>query len=304
MLNLQAIFNFAILLFWVRVWSTPANEFYFNPFLSATVRLTDSVLTFLRPVLRLPEQAAACAVLLVFGAFKTLLLGRLGASWSLTIGSVFQFAPPAAGDLWAPHFLYSALDAVLFFARLWTVYFLVQALSGQQRVSRASEAFAYFARPFSRLPFLAQPVVLLLLHGFLAVALSRTGVLTETLPGPAPEAGKAAASPFLTGPLFVQLLKTVWLAVLSAADGLALLTRALFILILGNFAAAIFQLGGLMVICHETVEMLLGRFARNRTLTGAGLDFTPLIFFFVANITYNGVRSGLYSLIHTPLFQS
>ena len=303
MSNLHIIFNTLILLFWVRVWSAPANEFYFNPFLSGTVRLTDSVIAFLRPALRLPEQAAALLVLLFFGAFKTLLLGRLGDTWTLTIGAVFHFAPPSASDLWWPHFLYSALDAALFFVRFWTVFFLVEAISGQPRASRAAEAFAYFARPFSRLPFALQPVALLALHGLLALALSRTGVLTEAMAGQAADVDKTAASPFLTGPLFAQLLKTGWLAVLSLADGLALLTQALFILILGNLAAAILQIGSVTVICHEAVEMLLGRFARNRGVTGMGLDFTPLIFFFVVSITYDGIRSGLFNLIHSAFFQ-
>lgn len=303
MFKLQIIFNLLMLLFWVRLWSAPANEFYFNPFLSGTVRLTDSALSFLRPVLRLPEHAAALLVLLFIGTFKTLFVGRLGGSWGLTIGSAFQFAPPVAGDLWWPHFLYSLLDTALFFARFWTVYFLVQMISAQQRPTRATEAFAYFARPFSKLPFLAQPIMLLALHGALAFLLTRTGVLTEVLAGPATaEVEQTAASPFLAGPLFMQLLKTGWLAVLSFADGLALLTQTLFILILGNFAAAILQIGSAMIICHEAVEMLLGRFARNRAMTGMGLDFTPLIFFFVVSITYDSVRSGLFNLIHSSFF--
>ncbi len=301
MLTFTLLFNLMLLLFWVRLWSSPSGEFHFNPFLSGTVRLTDSVFSFLRPVLRLPEQAAALLILVFIVAFKTLFVSRLGGHWSLTIGAVFQFAPPVAGDLWGPRFLYSALDAALFFAHVWTVYFLVLAISSQQRASRAAEAFAYFARPFSRLPFLAQPVALLVIHGLLALTLSRTGVLTETLPNQTAE--PSAASPFLSGPLLLQGLRTGWLAVLSFADGLALLTRTLFVLILGNFAAAILQIGGIAVVCHEAVEMLMGRFARNRTATGMGLDFTPLIFFFVISITYDSIRAGLFNLIHSNFFQ-
>jgi hypothetical protein len=301
MLKIPIIFDVLFLLFWVRLWSAPANEFYFNPFLSGTVKWTDSTLAFLRPVLRLPEQAATLLVLLFIGVFKTLLYGRMGNVWVLTIGSVFQFSPPAASDLWGPHFLYSALDTALFFARFWTVYFFVLAISPRERTTRVAEAFAYFARPFSRLPFLAQPAFLLAFHGLLAFSLTRTGILAEALTGHA--TAPTAASPFLDGPLFVQALKTGWLAVLSFADGLTLLTRALFILIIGNFASSIFQIRGLMIICHETVEMLLGRFARNRAVTGMGLDFTPLIFFFVVSITYDSVRTGLFNLIHSSLFQ-
>jgi hypothetical protein len=300
MLKLPIIFNVLMLLFWVRLWSAPANEFYFNPFLSGTVRLTDAAHAFLRPVLRLPEQASALLLVLFVGVFKTLLLGRLGTTWSLDIGSVFRFGPSPSGELWAPHFLFSALDFAQFLLRLWTVFFLVQALSFRQRAGRALEAFAFFARPFSSLPFLAQPAALLALHGLLAFALSRAGVLTEALSDQAVET--PTASPFLTGPLLLQALRTCWLGVLSFADGLLLLTQSLFVLILGNFVASLFQIGGAMVICHEAVEMLLGRFARNRGATGLGLDFTPLIFFFVVSLTYDSIRAGLLNLIQFPFF--
>ena len=64
------VFNLLLLLFWIRLWSAPAKEFYFNPFLSGTVKFTDSVLAFLRPVLNMPEQAAALVVMLFVILFR------------------------------------------------------------------------------------------------------------------------------------------------------------------------------------------------------------------------------------------
>ena len=298
---LSYAFNLIMLLFWIRLWSAPESEFYFNPFLSGTVKLTDSVLAFLRPALNLPEKAAALLILLFLGVFKALFIARLSGSWTLSFGTAFLFAPPTAGDALWPHFLYSALNVATFLIRLWSVYLFVILIAPQQHASRASEAFAFFARPFSRLPLLAQPAVLLVLHLVLAFTVSRTGVLS-TVAQIGQEAKADAVSPFLTGPLFVQLLKTGWLAALSFADGLALLTRALFILIIGNFGASLLQARGAMIICHEGVELLLGRFARNRAVTGMGFDFTPLIFFFVVDMMYNSIRLGLFNLIHSSMF--
>ena len=294
-------FNILLLLFWVRLWSVPEKEFYFNPFISGTVKFTDSALAFLRPVLCLPEQAA-CAVVLVFLLlFKTLLFSRLGVTWHLSLGTYFQFSPLAAADHRAASaLLFSVLHVALFFVRLWTLLVLVRLITPAFRVTRASEALAFFARPFSLLPPLAQPFALLLLHGLLAFACTRTGTLSilgQPLEAQLPE----AASPFLGGPLYWQLLKTGWLAVLSFADGLMFLTRGLFILIVGNLVAALLQVRGAMIICSEGADLLLGRFARRNT-AGAGFDFAPLIFFFVVNVMYGGICRSLLELIQSPFF--
>lgn len=302
-------FYIVMLLFWIRIWAVPAREFYFNPFLSGTVRLTDSVLTFLRPVLMLPEQIAALVVMLVILLFKTLLFWRLGECWSVIIGEAFEFTPRVQGERFAPFFVFSLLQAAVFIIRLWTVYLLVRLITPRERSTRATEALAFFSRPFSLLPFITQPLVLLALHVTAAFALPRLGLLhasgdmllqTERLMQSGAQAQNITLrNLFLTGPLLGQLLKTCWLAAISIADGLMFLMRLLIILIIGNIGAALLQARGLMIICNEGVELLLGRFAR-RNPTAAGLDFTPLIFFFVVSLLYNSICRVLYQLIHSP----
>ena len=294
-------FNLLLLVFWIRLWSAPEKEFYFNPFLSGTVKLTDSVLAFLRPVLFLPEQAAALVVLLFITLFKTLLFYRLNVTWIIRIGTYFQFAPDVAGERIVPLLLFSVLHVAVFLVRLWTVYLLVGLITPPFRTTRATEALAFFARPFSRLPPLAQPFVLIALHAALVFALSRTG--TFSVFGQTPEASRPLlSSPFLEGPLYAQLLKTGWLAALSFADGLMLLTRGLFVLILANLGASILQARGAALICSEGAELLLGRFARHG-VGGMGFDFTPLIFFFVVDLMYNGICRILYELIRSPFLK-
>ena len=295
-------FNILLLLFWIRLWSAPDKEFYFNPFLSGTVRLTDSVLAFLRPVLNLPEQAAALLLILFTVAFKTLLMARLNVAWTLSFGTDFSYAPSVTDSPWRPLLLFSAFHFTSFLLKFWSVYLLVKIITPPQRINRATEALDFFARPFSRLPLLAQPVVLVALHVALAFAVSRTGILSTVNPL-SQETKTVDTSPFLSGPLFAQLLKTGWLAALSMADGLALLIRSLFILIIGNLGAALIQAQSAVIICSEGVELLMGRFARSRAMATVGIDFTPLIFFFVVDMVYRGVCLGIANLINSPLFQ-
>jgi len=300
MFYLFLLFHFVFLLFWLRLWSAPEREFYFNPFVSGTINLTDRVILFLRPVLAMPEAMAALVILSIVTLFQTLLAARFQFSLGVTLGTAFRFTSPAAPDNPFLLFPFTLLQTALFLVRLWTVYLLVRLITPPFRVTRATEALAFFARPFSRVPLRFQPFLLLALHGLLALALTRTAdlrLLTRLTGTPA----ATDASPFLTGPLLLQLLKTGWLAVLSFADGLMFLTRSLFVLILGSLGAALIQSRGLSVLCGEGADLLLGRFARRGT--GAmGFDFTPLIYFFVVDFLYNGICRGLYGMIHSPLF--
>jgi hypothetical protein len=293
-------FNILLLLFWIRLWSAPAKEFYFNPFLSGTVRMTDSVLDFLRPVLYLPEQAAAMIVLLFIILFKTILFLRLQVIWTIKFGTYFNFSSTLVGDKMSAVLLFSILHFAAFLLKLWTVYLLVRLITPPFRANRATETFDFLARPFSRLPLLAQPFVLLALHAALAFTVSRTGTLS-TISQITETAKAVAVSPFLEGPLYAQFLKTGWLAALSFADGLSMLMWALCIFVLGNLIAAVLQTRGAMIICSEAVELLLGRFARTR-IGGMGFDLTPLIFLFVVNMLYTYICLGLINLINSPLF--
>ncbi|HRR34033.1 MAG TPA: hypothetical protein P5026_08045 [Kiritimatiellia bacterium] len=290
-------FHIAALIFWVRFWSAPTREFYFNPFLSGTIRMTDSVFAFLRPVLFMPERAAALVVLLFVLLFKTVVAWRFGGEWLIRIGQVFAFAPMPTTQPAVSLFTFSVLQAAVFILRLWTLYLLVRLITPPFRTSRAGEALAFFVRPFSRMPVLLQPLCLLALHGILAFSLVHTCTVTQA---PMPDAAPPI-NPFLTGPIYAQLLKTCWLAALSLNDGLMFLTRGLFVLIIANFGAALLQARGVAIVCSEGVELLLGRFAR-RGGTGMGFDFTPLIFFFVVDLLYSSISRFLFQLIHSPLF--
>ncbi|NLC79929.1 MAG: hypothetical protein GX748_01950, partial [Lentisphaerae bacterium] len=207
----------------------------------------------------------------------------------------FAFAPLPAANHAVSLVLFSTLQTAVFILRLWTVYLLVRLITPPFRSTRASEALAFFVRPFSYVPAMLQPFALLALHGVLAFTLTHACVLTQS---PMPDADRPL-NPFIAGPLYAQFLKTCWLAVLSFSDGLMFLTRGLFVLIVANFGAALLQARGAAVICSEGVDLLLGRFAR-RGGTGMGFDFTPLIFFFVADLLYTSIGRILLQLMHTP----
>jgi hypothetical protein len=299
MVYLQLIVNLFLLLFWVRFWVRPANEFYFNPFLSGTTRFVDSIVQFLRPVIMLPDQLAALALLSFFCVFKTIFFMRFGGGVTLSYGTIFSFTPDLQHASFSYQLLYGGLQFGLFIVRLWTLYFIVRILARPTRLTRAAEAFAFFARPFSLIPFLLQPFVLIALHFCITALIISLGFIPSVLSALISNAQAPATDIFLTGHPLAVLLKLGWLSLMSYGDGLMWMNNALLLFILGNFLSMIFGFKTVMLICTESVDVLLGRFSRRQTAT-SGIDFTPMIFFFIVNFIYGIIQTGLYKLITAP----
>lgn len=300
MLYLQLVAHLILVLFWVRVWERPANEFYFNPFLSGTIRFTDTILQFFRPVLMLPDQGVAFVLLCFFCVFKTLFFLRFGPGVTFSFGTLFSFTPDPDHTSFSLHILYGVLQFALFMIRLWTLYFFVRLIAPPKRLTRAAEAFAFFTRPFSLIPFFLQPFVLIGLHFCLTVVILNLDLIPSTLTSLIQDPEAPALTLFQEGHPLHLLLRMGWLSLMSFGDGLMWMNNALLLSILGSFLSMLFGMKTIMLICAESVEVLLGRFARRPTATG-GIDFTPMIFYFIVNSLYAMIQIGLYKLITLPL---
>jgi hypothetical protein len=302
MIYLQLIAHLILVLLWLRIWVKPANEFYFNPFLSGTTRFIDSILNFLRPVLMLPDQGAAFVLLAFFCVFKTLFFIRFANGVALSFGTLFSFAPAPQNDAFPLQVLYGTLQFALFLVRLWTLYFFVSLISTPKRLTRAGEAFAFFTRPFSLLPFAIQPFILVGLHFCLTITILNLGFIPSTLTVLIQEPQASAVDLFQMGNPFLLLLKTGWLSLMSFVDGLMWVNNALLLCLLGSFLAMLFGLKTVMLICTEGLDVLLGRFSRRQTAT-SGVDFTPIIFYFIVYTLYSMIQIGLYNMIASPLIK-
>jgi len=279
--------NFLLLLFWIRLWADPGRAFYFNPFLSGPMRLVDAVVG----ALGLPARLT-CMLILAFGlVFRAALAFHFGHPWPIVIGAIFPFAPRAA--VFSQLLVFSVLDFLLFIARLWTAYVLIRLITPSNRADRATEAFAFAVRPFS---LLAPPLRLALL----AIAhLLIVWELTPYLDGNAIANIQSAVPPMprvVLPDALAGLLKLGWMAAASFADGLNAMRAALVAFVIGGLAAAILQNPVLRQICHEGMNVILGRFARAPFAAGM-MDFTPLIFFFALHLLYSAFSSVILTLI-------
>jgi hypothetical protein len=302
MIYLQLIAHLILVLLWVRFWVKPANEFYFNPFLSGTTRLMDAILNFMRPVLMLPDQVATLVMLAFFCVFKTLFFLRFGNGVILSFGTIFAFVPDPERDSFSLQILYGVLQFGFFLVRLWTLAFFVRLIAPPKRLTRAREAFDFFTRPFSLLPTPVQPIILLGLHFCFTITILNLGFIPSTLPGLVQEPQANVADLFLTGQPHLLLLKAGWLSLMSFGEGLIWVNNALILCLAGSFLSLMFGWKTIMVISTEGIEVFLGRFARRQTAT-SGIDFTPIIFYFIVYILYSMIQMGLYNLIASPLIK-
>lgn len=270
-----------LLMFWVRLWSQPDKDLYFNPFLSAPTRLTDRVLDFLRPALPIPGRLTALLLLAFFLVFRAVTLQHflVDEPWVLTLGTHVHFLPREPGASGAMTF--SVLHFLFFVARYWGVYLLIQFLTPIPRRDRSSQAFAFAALPLPLLRRWMQLLLLLAVHGLLVLELSRVGFIPPTAPDAPPHAIEAAVLP--SGP--VSLRNLVCLCLLSVADALTMAWQLMFALLVSSFVAAMLQNAALLAISNEGVSTMLGG-GRRRLIVGF-LDLTPLLYMASIYLLYN-----------------
>jgi len=299
MTYLQLTAHLFLLVFWMRLWVKPRESFSFNPFLSGPGRLGDTVVAFLRPALGLSDRAAPLVLLAFLWVFQAMFFARFGKAWHLSFGMV-QFMPPQETLAWGIQFAYSALHSAQFLVQAWTVYFFTRLLAPPNCSTRAQEAFAFFMNPFSRLPLLVQPLVLLALHLALAFAVIRMGALSH-VGLPKQDATLFVSGAFTSGHVLRQSVATGCVAAMSFANGLETLIYSIIFFILGGLVMVLAGAQTLSVIFRESVDALMGRFARNPAATGGGLDFTPILFIFVVSFINGNVQVLLSRLLLMPL---
>jgi len=293
---LSFIFNLLIVALIVRLCSKNSSEFFFNPFVTYVNTRINRALAFLKPILALPEQLSLIIIIIFIFLFKTLLLSRLDYNTGITFGEYIRCRPSGNISEHSAILIFSFLNTMLFIFKLWSFYILVSLVAAPKRRGRAGEALCFFTRPFSSLPLIFQPFVLLGVHALTAFSASVVGVFSYT-----PE-GSAEIIPLslTASPLIVRFIKMVWMGILSLSDGLMMMVTILFTCIIGSVIAALMKKRSVMTLCQEGVALVLGRFYRGGA-TGAGLDFTPIIFYFAVSIGYKMISSFVTGQIRMPI---
>jgi hypothetical protein len=296
MVQLSFFFNIILIALFVKLISKAESEYFFNPFVGYVTTRINKLLDFLKPVLALPEQMALLIIVISLFFFKTLLISRLSPTISLSFGQLITCTPASEIPEQISLLTFSLLNTISFLFKFWGFYFLASLIAAPNRKNRASDAFKYYAKPFSSIPFIYQPIILLALHAALAGIASNLGSLSFQ-----PQESSSPVVISLTSyPIIVQIIKTVWLGLLSLSDAIMVMIQVLFISIIGSMISTILKKRDMMILCNEASELVLGRFAR-RASANSGMDFTPIIFFFAAHYGYMILSTFVTNLINTPI---
>ncbi len=290
--NVIIVTDLFLLLLWARIWIDSDQEFYFNPLLSAPVRLTDRIFDFLRPVfIGLPSRGIALFTLLFLLAFRGAVVYKAAAAWSLTVGMVVQRQLPL--ESWQACMLFSGLEFLVFLVRLWGLALLISLITPTRRPDRATLAFRFFTVPFSVLPRLPLAACVVLLNVLVMLALQHVGVqpMTESIVGLKPlDAGLDWAQPI------AALVQLGWLTALSLSDVLLMARSAMLVCVFTGLGAALLQKRGLQQLCNEAVQVLLGGFGRRPLLVGM-MDLTPIVYFMALDFLYRLAVGVLHTLM-------
>ncbi len=294
----QTTINLLILVCVAYILAARRPTFSFNPFVSGPMQGIERLLDYFRSALRIPNILIGLLLIALLLTISTMLPYRTGRppELDLAAGNLFVFHAGEAAGL-SGYWHVSLLKTLLFFIRLWSVFFIVNLITPRERTTRAFDAYTFYAAPFSRLPILSQGIALLLAAFLIAFAAIHTlqpnppdAALAETL------GAGGITGLFTDASLPIRILRFVWLSLLVIIDSLRIINQALLALLIGNLVCALFQwqVGGLL--CMEGVYMLLGRFARKSPSAG-GIDLTPLIFMILVNMLHVAFVQTLTSLI-------
>jgi len=314
MVYLQLFFNLILLALLARICSPTRPEIFFNPFISGPNGWFDALHNFFRPALRLPARMADIVLFALVFTIKTMLLYRIGFQSATAIGLWLISSPlhaPDAAPALPQLFAASAVESGLFIIRTWSAFLFISTITPTSRAGRAYDAFCFFTRPYSQIHLVLQPIVLLAIcFGCCRLMMfcteitdpeimSRIAGGQQALPRFFAPAEKITAATFTQGPPVLQIFRTLYLAMLVVAEGLRYANQILFAAIIGSIVCVIFRFRVGMVICNECVSMVLARF-RSQNIVGGGIDFVPLIYFFVVNIVYSIIGNALRQLITLP----
>jgi len=272
----DTLLNGLLFLFWFKLWNKPADHaLRSNPYLWQLGHTSDKLISFLSPVFFGAPPAVISVVALLFLVVFRAAAVPTSAHWILNVGFVGGEADPIK-FISCLSFSFLSFAAFLFY--LWGMS-LVYVRDARSSLFRHTTGTLFaMSRPFTSIPLVVRPVVLVLFGMILAAGLkAATGGVGSILP----DTGRLAA----LGSYAIASL-TGW------ANVLLVITQCIVLLIIGSWASQLGASPSLMFMCRDWMDMLLGSMRRFPVRLGI-LDLTPVVFLFLL--------TGLYIMLFRVL---
>ncbi len=269
------LFNVVLLLFWIRLWSFNRREFYFNPYLARLSNLTDKVFKFIEPVFFQASVRVVALVSLVFLLIFRCFLVKSG-GWTLGMGGFWMtLHDPGFPGLLA----FSFLSFAMFILNLWT-FAVVYLTFNSNPAAHTRVAIRVITYPFSAIKAKHRPVVLLVAGMAIVFALD---MLTNDFRGIA-GGEQVIIGDLSTGGVVPYVLRLALISISGILEIILIIRTLMFVLVIGSIISMVAGSPNVAYVCNDWIELLLGFFRRYPLRLGM-MDLTPLIFFFVLDIT-------------------
>ncbi len=257
----DTIGNALLLVFWFRVWTVDDRSLLFNRYLLPLGRLSDRVVDFLRPVFfRTPVRLVALFIVLLLLVLRGLIMGP-ASDWNIRMGFVTLHPGNSSGAC----LVFSLLSFAAFLFKLWGLT-LIYVRRLHAATDHPSDALDHLARPFTLIPAVWRPLLLMLAGTLL-------GILFQTAAGPtAPEAQ----------PWALIVARAAVCAVAEWTNLLALIAALLVLLVIGSWVGLFAGSPPLQEVCRDWIALLMGPL-RARPLALGTIDLMPLVLIIVLN---------------------
>lgn len=247
---IDLLFNFLLLMFWVRLLPPEQENTYFNPYIAWINRVSRMVLNKLRQ--GMPHVSPFQLAALVFGG---LLVAR-----GLIAGDVrFGFELRGPVGAWRFSLLLSAVSFVRMLFYLWVIATVLAPDRGRHHAM--SQCLRFLARP---LPAWSPPRRWLTVIGLGLVISGILLVMPRTL-----HDGAAGIPEYF-------VMRSLVNTAAALVDVLAILQALLLAAVIGSWITLLAPSDGLGAFCHDAMILLLGPL-RNYRLAIGTLDLTPLL---------------------------
>jgi len=266
----DTFFNLVLLIFWFQVWNKGERRAYFNPFLASLAHLSNSAVSYVRPVfVGVRDNIIAAFIVAFLIVFRALLVSR-GAIWGIAIG--FHMSRAVTSNLLGC-VVFSVVSFGFFLFQIWAISLIYVQKRHPTAASHPVETIDVLSRPFTDIPAHLRPVSLLAYGSVLVILLARFGVpVTMSMQGA------------LVPPLS-SMLQTPICALAAGVDMLLVLRGFLIVLIIGSWVSMFSMSPGVTNFCREWMDLMLGPFRRYPLRVGM-IDLTPLVAIFAVQFVH------------------
>ena len=280
----DTLFNILLVLFWVEVWSGGDRSLSFNPYLAPLSRAGGAVVRFLSPVFfGLPDRVVALAAFAFVVVFRGVIVPGKSV-WILTLGMDRQVDSASITSC----LVFSLLSFAIFLFKLWGVSLVFVRQERTGTFDQTTGALYALSRPFTDLRVALRPAVLLVFGVLLVAALDFAG---SRVMAPSPyAAGLHAGIGWGYSNALVIGLRLVILALAGWVQILPMVQSVMMLLIIGSWISMFTGSQGLMLLCREWIDFLLGPLRRYPIRIGM-IDLSPIVFFFVLGFAHTLLMS-------------